>query len=273
MNFRKESIRSDVPGKQLKDYIKLIGDEWNNLPTDQKSTFLEEAEEDKARYNRELEEFFTSRPDILAEEIARNKMPRKNSLPPHAVPIIIPDKPKSVEKAKPVEKPAKVVEKAAVKVVETEKPKVPSTSSSCTSKSQTPESTVPPTPSLPKFKGTINVFTDEFLDHNKCVDSELRTLRKSNTDYEMQNSILEKHVENMKMGVEKLHIDSSEIQEKNKLLETYLTALKEKLAKSLSDQGATTDNLEKILTDLQKTSSANTKAKEIIRKLDLSVKL
>uniref|UniRef100_T1GIL1 HMG box domain-containing protein n=1 Tax=Megaselia scalaris TaxID=36166 RepID=T1GIL1_MEGSC len=79
MNFRKESIRSDFPNKQLKEYIKLIGDEWNNLPADQKNKYLEEAEEDKARYNRELEEFFASRPDILAEEIARNKMSQKKA--------------------------------------------------------------------------------------------------------------------------------------------------------------------------------------------------
>ncbi|KAL5277447.1 HMG20A family protein [Megaselia abdita] len=260
MNFRKESIRSDFPGKQLKDYIKLIGDEWNNLPTDQKSTYLEEAEEDKARYNRELEEFFTSRPDILAEEIARNKMPRKNSLPPHAVPPVFLEKPKD-KKIKLPEKPIKIPEK----------PKTETTSSSCTSKSQTPEVILP----IAKFphKGTINVFTDEFLDHNKCVDSELRSLRKSNTDYEMQNSILEKHVENMKLGVEKLHIDSAELQEKNKILENYIKSLKEKLALALVDQGATADNLEKILTDLQKPSPANTKSKEILRKLDLSVKI
>lgn len=263
MNFRKQSIREDCPGRQLKDFIKLIGDEWNNLPADQKNIYLEEAEEDKKRYNRELEEFFTSRPDILAEEIARNKMSRKNSLPPNAVPIVLPDKPKPVDKP-----PVKVVEKPKLEK------QIPSTSSSCTSKSQTPESVIPPSvlpPKLPQ-KGTINVFTDDFLEHNKCVDSELRTLRKSNTDYEMQNSILEKHVENMKLGVEKLHIDSSELQEKNKLLETYLTTLKEKLAKALSEQGATPDNLDKILTDLQKTS-ANSKAKEVIRKLDLTVKL
>lgn len=273
MNVRKQSILEQNPGRQLKDFIKQIGDEWNHLPTEKKNTYLQEAEEDKARYNRELEEFFISRPDILAEEIARNKLQiqRKNSLPPTAVPPVFTEKAKSVEKAaaKSPEKPAKVVEKPPKSV---EKEKIPSTSSSCTSKSQTPESTLPPLAKFPP-KGTINVFTDDFLEHNKCVDSELRTLRKSNTDYEMQNSILEKHVENMKLGVEKLHIDSSDLQEKNKLLETYLTTLKAKLAKALSDQGATPDNLEKILVDLQKGGAANNKGREIVRKLDLSLKL
>lgn len=253
----------EFPGKQLRDYIKLIGDEWNNLPTEQKNIYLEEAEQDKARYNRELEVFFTKRPDVLAVEIARNKMQRKNSLPPNAMPPIFNDKPKAAEKPKSVDKPADKTAK-----VEKEKPnpekRNSSISSTCTSKSQTPESVI--------FKSTINVFTDDFLEHNKCVDSELRTLRKSNLDYEMQNSVLEKHVENMKAGVEKLGNDNSDLQEKNKLLETYLTNLKAKLVKSLTDHGATPENLDKILTDLQKSTPTNNKSKENIRKLDLSLK-
>lgn len=39
----------------------------------------------------------------------------------------------------------------------------------------------------------IPIFTEEFLDHNKTRDAELRQLRKINTDYEQQNAILSKH--------------------------------------------------------------------------------
>lgn len=80
----------------------------------------------------------------------------------------------------------------------------------------------------------IQIFTDEFLDHNKTVDSELRVIRKSNIDFEQQNSVLEKHVENMKNGIDKLNHDNIDLDKKNLLLSSYLEKLKKKLSTALS---------------------------------------
>lgn len=60
----------------------------------------------------------------------------------------------------------------------------------------------------------IPIFTEEFLDHNKTRDAELRQLRKINTDYEQQNATLTKHIENMKTAITKLETEISQ-QEKN----------------------------------------------------------
>ncbi|XP_067637272.1 high mobility group protein 20A [Eurosta solidaginis] len=133
----------------------------------------------------------------------------------------------------------------------------------------------------------IPIFTNEFLEHNKIFDMELRTLRKSKQDLEQQNSVLEKHVENMKFGVEKMTNENDELAEKNRLLELYLDKLKSKLAHALSGlsipsqpNGATMDNIEKYMNDLYKMATTNThgpaslnKAKDIIRKLDLQINL
>lgn len=135
--------------------------------------------------------------------------------------------------------------------------------------------------------GEIPIFTNEFLEHNKVFDMELRTLRKSKADLEQQNAVLEKHVENMKFGVEKMTNENDELAEKNRLLELYLDKLKAKLAHALSGlaiptqpNGATMDNIEKYMTDLYKMATTNThgpaslnKAKDIIRKLDLQINL
>lgn len=135
--------------------------------------------------------------------------------------------------------------------------------------------------------GEIPIFTNEFLEHNKNFDMELRTLRKSKADLEQQNAVLEKHVENMKFGVEKMVNENDELQEKNRLLEIYLDKLKRKLANAFSGlaiptepQGATVENIEKYMNDLYKMSTSNThgpaslnKAKDIIRKLDLQIQL
>lgn len=135
--------------------------------------------------------------------------------------------------------------------------------------------------------GEIPIFTHEFLDHNRTYDLELKALRKSKTDLEQQNAILEKYVENMKCGVDKLISENDELQQKNHHLQLYLDKLKRKLAQALSalplpsaPNGATVDNIDIYMQELYRMSTANThgpatlnKAKDIIRKLDLHIQL
>lgn len=128
----------------------------------------------------------------------------------------------------------------------------------------------------------IPIFTDDFLEHNKVIDSELRTLRKSNIDYEQQNSVLEKHVENMDNGIQKLENETSSLKSRNAVLQSYLQKLRSMLASALSglpigseNSGATVENIDKYMTDLHQMAKSSThghtlnKAKDIIRKLDL----
>ncbi|MEE6487759.1 hypothetical protein FKM82_015018 [Ascaphus truei] len=50
----------------------------------------------------------------------------------------------------------------------------------------------------------VPIFTEEFLDQNKVREAELRRLRKVNTEFEEQNTILQKHTESMNCAKEKL---------------------------------------------------------------------
>lgn len=141
---------------------------------------------------------------------------------------------------------------------------------------------------LPQRTGEydIPIFTEEFLDNNKAVDSELRMLRKSNTDYEQQNSVLEKHVENMTNGVKKLQDEKTALRSSNDVLQVYIDRLREKLAGALStlaipsEPGATVANISKYMSDLQQMANSNShgpaslnKAKDIIRKLNLQIQV
>lgn len=72
----------------------------------------------------------------------------------------------------------------------------------------------------------IPIFTEEFLDHNKTRDAELRQLRKSNTDYEQQNSMLQKHIENMKGAIEKLEEEIMQQKKNNTALQQHLEHLR-----------------------------------------------
>lgn len=158
----------------------------------------------------------------------------------------------------------------------------------CATTSSTSSSSSNVATALPQLQpGEIQIFTNEFLEHNKIYDQELKSLRKSKTDLEQQNAVLEKHVENMKFGVEKMITENNELQEKNRLMEDYLEKLKNKLANSLSSlplptapNGATVENIDKYMQDLYKMSTSNShgpatlnKAKDIIRKLDLQIQL
>lgn len=156
-----------------------------------------------------------------------------------------------------------------------------------------PISTIPVAPpivnkTLPQRTGDydIPIFTEEFLDNNKAVDSELRMLRKSNTDYEQQNSVLEKHVENMTNGVKKLQDEKTALRSSNDVLQVYIDRLREKLSGALStlaipsEPGATIENIHKYMNDLQQMANSNShgpaslnKAKDIIRKLNLHIQL
>lgn len=129
----------------------------------------------------------------------------------------------------------------------------------------------------------IPIFTEEFLDHNKTIDAELRLLRKSNTDYEQQNSVLEKHVENMTNGVQKVQDETSALQQQNVAMQTYLIKLRRKLSTALGSlsiptepNGANVENIDKFMRDLHSMVTSNShgpaslnKAKDIMRKLDL----
>lgn len=128
----------------------------------------------------------------------------------------------------------------------------------------------------------IPIFTDDFLEHNKVIDSELRMLRKSNIDYEQQNSVLEKHVENMDNGIQKLDNETSSLRARNATLQNYLQKLRSVLANALAGlpigpdhKGATADNIDQYMAELHQMAKSSThghtlnKAKDIIRKLDL----
>lgn len=62
----------------------------------------------------------------------------------------------------------------------------------------------------------VPVFTEEFLEQNKIQDSELRQLRKLNNDFEENNSLLLKHLENLNLAIHQLQNESDRLVEFNR---------------------------------------------------------
>ncbi|XP_044745245.1 high mobility group protein 20A [Coccinella septempunctata] len=80
----------------------------------------------------------------------------------------------------------------------------------------------------------IPIFTEEFLDHNKTRDAELRQLRKANTDLEQQNAVLQKHIENMKSAITKLENEMSQQEKNNCALQKHLDHIRSTLTSGFS---------------------------------------
>uniref|UniRef100_A0A336KL18 CSON011134 protein n=1 Tax=Culicoides sonorensis TaxID=179676 RepID=A0A336KL18_CULSO len=123
----------------------------------------------------------------------------------------------------------------------------------------------------------IQIFTEEFLEHNKEIESELKIMRKKLMDLEQQNSNLERYVEGMKGGVEKLEFEQTTLNTKNNALEKYQRELKTMLVTALSGvalsdkKTPSMDNIEMYMHELSNLSGSPAilnKAKELIRKLD-----
>ncbi|KAJ8960233.1 hypothetical protein NQ318_003958 [Aromia moschata] len=103
----------------------------------------------------------------------------------------------------------------------------------------------------------IPIFTEEFLDHNKTRDAELRQLRKVNTDYEQQNAILTKHIENMKSAITKLEAEILQQEKNNASLQQHLNHLRNTLTNGFGGvklpgikEVATLQNIDNYMTNL-----------------------
>ncbi|KAJ8249383.1 hypothetical protein GJAV_G00234190 [Gymnothorax javanicus] len=80
----------------------------------------------------------------------------------------------------------------------------------------------------------IPIFTEEFLNHSKAREAEMRQLRKTNMEYEERNAALQKHVESMRGAVERLEGDVMQERSRNTLLMQHLDTLRLALTNSFS---------------------------------------
>ena len=129
----------------------------------------------------------------------------------------------------------------------------------------------------------IPIFRDEFLELNKAREAELRSLKKTVTEFEEQNSVLQKHVDNMKSAVTKLERDVTLTKENNEALEKQYDGLQKLVLNHLShvhvpNVGTVNqDNIEEYVTKLLDAIDGNPNLKESVKKatanMDLSVML
>ena len=72
----------------------------------------------------------------------------------------------------------------------------------------------------------IPIFTEEFLNHNRARELELRQLRKQTSEFEEQNAVLGKHIDSMKSAISKLEVETVQQRQSNAAFQQQLDMLR-----------------------------------------------
>lgn len=249
LNDRRETVRKEAPDMSFADISKKLANEWSQLGQEDKQKYAERAELDKERYSREFQEY--QQTDDYKEFIAQQNAAKEAN-----------------GEAKSSPTPSKKSKKSKKKDKEG---------------AQTPATPLVIEDSRSNNSSSLDIpiFREEFLELNKSRETELRSLRKTVSEFEEQNAVLQKHVDNMKSAVSKLERDISITKENSSSLERQLNAVKNivlthfsQLQVPASVGSLTKDNVEEYVVKVLEAAQENPHLRENIKKitenLDLS---
>lgn len=226
LNQNRARILQENPGVEFPDVTKKLAAEWAQLKEEQRQPYMQQAEQDRQRYRQELQQykssdaFRTFQQSLLSAEQQPDVVRKKPG-------------PKPKQKAVAAEAAAGRAVAAAAPIGTEESPPVTLDSWHTLSKADIP------------------IFTDDFLEHNKVRETELRQLRKMTTEYEEQNAILSKHIDKMKAAEIKLKAEMVQMAEKNLAVEQTLTHLKNEFVAAFANCPIPGTNLYPTLTNME----------------------
>ncbi|XP_076058313.1 high mobility group protein 20A-like isoform X2 [Oratosquilla oratoria] len=217
MSEQRELIRQTNSRATFHEITKMVANKWASLDPEEKQKFLDAAEADKERYQREMGEY--RKTDAYKKFVQKQKK----------------------EESRPNKKARKEDEGQSVK-----------------------EESLPEVPSSLYSALEIPIFTEEFLNHNKAREAELRQLRRSNTEYEERNAIMQKHIESIKLSIERLEAETNQQQSNNTALQQHIGALRKTLVKAFmslplpgSNQTPTEESIDEYMVRLHSTILSN----------------
>lgn len=215
LNDRREKVRSENPSLTFADITKLLASEWSKLPSDQKQQYLDAAEQDKERYNREFNNYKQTEAYRLFNE-KQSERQNENKKERNGTDVNVEQNDVQQDKDN-------------------------------------------------DFTGfDIPIFTEEFLDHNKACEAELRQLRKATSDYESQNAVLQRHVDSLHAAVNRMESETNQQRTNNQALQRNLDSLRSQLAGCFAtiplpgtQDGATLQNIDSYFERLESLLSGN----------------
>lgn len=183
MNERREQLRTERPDVPFPEITRIVGSEWSKLPAEEKQRYLDEAERDKERYTKELQQYQKTEAYRSYSRKAQSRQKGRQQRQEGSRTISSDPEKEVVLKERPV--------------------------------------------------FDIPIFTEEFLNHSKAREAELRQLRKSNMEFEERNAALQKHVESMRSAVQRLEAELNQEQGRNTLLQQHLQNVRQALTHCL----------------------------------------
>ncbi|KAL0883084.1 hypothetical protein ABMA27_016550 [Loxostege sticticalis] len=279
LNERRDQLRAEQPDLGFAELTRQLASEWSKLPAEEKQQYLDAADQDKERYIKEWAEY--KKTDAY-KEFRRQQMEQKESVGP-------------TKKIKQNPALDQSVPNPVVTAPTAEQNPGSANGSSTGAGAApivTPRQQTPPRPrpcitpasgeELHNGDTDIPIFTDQFLQHNKLRESELRQLRKANSDYEQQNAILQRHAEEVSGATARLRAETAAAAERTAALLAHRRALVAALVQALQSlaipggpAGATEANIEEYMEKLQslatesKTNAAVKQARDILNRIEL----
>jgi len=207
LNERRETVRAENPDITFSDLSKKLAAEWSALAEAEKNKYNEQAKRDKDRYDKEFADYqhTDSYKQYLEVESLRD---------------------------------SKVAAGGGSSKKKKKAPSSPASSSKRPSLDESDQEAVgaePPhlTAGLANCTGfDIPIFTEEFLDHNKARELELKQLRKQTSEFEEQNAVLGKHIDSMKSAISKLEVETVQQRQSNAGLQQQLDMLRQMVLSS-----------------------------------------
>ncbi|XP_037689263.1 high mobility group protein 20A isoform X1 [Choloepus didactylus] len=208
MNERREQLRAKRPEVPFPEITKMLGNEWSKLPPEEKQRYLDEADRDKERYMKELEQYQKTEAYKVFSRKTQDRQKGKSHRQDAARQAIHDHETTKTSEILSTCPLILLVRNMTYLMKETEVKE--------------------------RSVFDIPIFTEEFLNHSKAREAELRQLRKSNMEFEERNAALQKHVESMRTAVEKLEVDVIQERSRNTVLQQHLETLRQVLTSSFA---------------------------------------
>lgn len=278
LNERRDELRAKQPELGFAEITRKLASEWSKLPAEAKQYFLDAADQDKERYIKEWAEY--KKTDAY-KEFRKQQLEQKDSsttskkIKPN--PSTDNNLTSSDAGTQPSEQNTTSGNASAVPVTTVQRQQTPPRPRPCITPASGEE--IPGDTDIP-------IFTDQFLQHNKLRETELRQLRKANSDYEQQNAILQRHAEEVSAATARLRAETAAAAERTAALVAHRRALVSTLTQAFQSvilplqggsNGATESNIEEYMEKLQsfalegKNNSILKQAKDILNKTELPI--
>jgi len=252
LNERREQVRAANPSAGFADIMKIMAQEWTQLPAEEKQKYMQAAEQDRQRYQKELQEYqqteaYKSYVQLQQQQHVQQQLHLQQQQRQAMQAAHQPQSQQQQQQAAHASH-SQVQPQQYIQQIQTYNPQLhivqhmqqPGQQQHQQQQQHGDRSNNAGgghrTDSSGNQVGSfdIPIFTEEFLDHNKVREAELRQLRKAATEYEEQNTALRKHVETLQAAVSRLEAETEQQRRHSAALQHHLDSLRDVLANSFA---------------------------------------